>query len=100
MNNEVRLIDANALKDKIIGDSAIKCGTVFQHIILHIEHAPTIEAEPVRRGEWNQVDECDDTYYSCTACGEEWITIDGTPAENNMNYCPHCGAKMDGGETK
>ena len=39
-----------------------------------------------------------DIHYECSACGESWSTIDGTPAENNMNYCPQCGAKMDGGQ--
>ena len=23
------------------------------------------------------------------------INIDGTPTENNLFYCPHCGAKMN-----
>jgi hypothetical protein len=24
----------------------------------------------------------------------EWETIDGTPKENHMNYCPQCGGKI------
>ena len=34
-------------------------------------------------------------YYDCSACGESWTTIEGTPWNNDMNYCPHCGAKME-----
>lgn len=37
-----------------------------------------------------------DTYYDCSVCGESWLTIEGTPWGNGMNYCPHCGAKMEG----
>ena len=39
--------------------------------------------------DWNM-----ETIYKCSACKEEFVTIDGTPAENLWNYCPHCGAKM------
>ena len=28
------------------------------------------------------------------SCGVEWSLIDGTPAENKMNYCPSCGKKL------
>lgn len=26
-----------------------------------------------------------------TNCGHTFIIINGTPAENNMKYCPYCG---------
>lgn len=29
-----------------------------------------------------------------TQCGEVFTLIHGTPAENNYNYCPHCGFKI------
>jgi hypothetical protein len=29
-----------------------------------------------------------------TECGLEWETIDGTPKENHMNYCPKCGGEI------
>jgi DNA-directed RNA polymerase subunit RPC12/RpoP len=48
------------------------------------------------RGEWEEIE--DDwnmeTIYKCSVCEEEFVTIDGTPADNLWNYCPHCGAKM------
>ena len=48
-------------------------------------------------GEWVEKDDgFGGVYYDCTACGCSWTTIDGTPMENNMNYCPECGAKMTG----
>lgn len=50
-------------------------------------------------GEWIEKDDgFGGVYYDCTACGCSWTTIDGTPFENNMNFCPECGAKMKGGE--
>lgn len=35
--------------------------------------------------------------WRCSICGNK-ISLDGTPIENGLNYCPNCGAKMDGGK--
>lgn len=54
-------------------------------------------AEPQRkRGKWIERDE--DCTWECSACGEPWTLIEGTPKQNGMNYCPNCGAKMEGDE--
>lgn len=53
--------------------------------------------EPERmKGRWEEFDY--DNSYRCTACGEIWTLSDGTPEENNMNYCSFCGADMRGEE--
>lgn len=50
---------------------------------------------PVVYGRWVENDDgWGGVYYTCTACGEDWTTVDGTPMENNMNFCPKCGAMM------
>ena len=57
-----------------------------------IAHGVTVQ----ECAEWEEIE--DDwnmeTIYKCSACKEEFVTIDGTPADNLWNYCPHCGAKM------
>lgn len=63
---------------------------------------PAADVQPIRHGRWNEEspDYLDgDSVYVCSACGETWTLIEGTPLDNNMHYCPNCGAKMDGGET-
>lgn len=46
-------------------------------------------------GEWiEHEDDWCGTFYTCSVCKCDWTTIDGTPQENNMRYCPECGAKM------
>ena len=51
--------------------------------------------QPQKVGRWIEKDGYDcDVYYDCSACGNSWTTIDGTPWDNGMNYCPCCGAKM------
>lgn len=33
--------------------------------------------------------------FQCSNCKEEFVLISGSPKENEYNYCPHCGCKMD-----
>lgn len=36
-----------------------------------------------------------DTAWQCSACGEEWVFLEGTPKENNYKHCCKCGAKIN-----
>ncbi len=97
----MRLIDADALKAKLkIGTSTATYSDYCngycdarQVDLDAIDAAPTIEAEPVRHGRWNYRHEDDWCY--CTACGTDAEGSDGECLETD--YCPHCGARMDGG---
>ena len=51
-----------------------------------IESLPTID--PVKHGRW--VNEANCRVVFCSECGEEMLWA--------SDYCPNCGAKMDGGE--
>ena len=55
-----------------------------------------LQAQLPKRGEWKETEMGwdGDTAWVCSVCGEPWTLIDGTPKENNMNFCPNCGAKM------
>lgn len=89
----MRLIDADALP-KYTG-YALSANEVAKAV----ENAPTIEAEPVRRGRWIEKEGYNgDTYYDCSICLESWSMIEGTPWDNGMAYCPHCGARMEAEE--
>ena len=59
--------------------------------------------QSVKRGKWEEISEYNgwgDTHYRCSVCGEEWYLEDGTPKQNNMNFCPRCGADMRKGESE
>lgn len=59
------------------------------------EMAEELLKEQRKKGHWIEKEDYNmDTYYDCSVCGESWTTIEGTPWENGMNYCPHCGADM------
>ena len=46
------------------------------------------------KGSWLRYDEEESNAWQCSVCHEVWQLMDGTPAENGMNYCQHCGAEM------
>lgn len=79
----MRLIDADALP-RYTG-YALSATEVAKAV----ENAPTIEAEPVRRGRWvdHQYKEFPVGRYECSVCG----------ARHDMpwDYCPNCGARME-----
>lgn len=53
--------------------------------------------ENQKTGHWIEKEDYNgDTYYDCSECGESFCLIEGTPTDNLYNYCPSCGAKMEG----
>ena len=61
-----------------------------------IAEFPSVEPER-KKGKWiEQDDSWDGVYYECSVCKEAYTLIDGTPSDNNYNFCPNCGADMRG----
>ena len=53
------------------------------------------QVEKVWRGEWQyHPEDYDELTWTCSRCGEVWTLIDGTPDDNNMDFCPACGSPM------
>ena len=96
----MRLIDADALIHRLL-NTKIVAANLFQYanaVTNMIGDAPTIEAEPVRHGYWENANGRPKTYIrKCSVCGKEaYFCGRGC----SYKYCPNCGAKMDGGGTK
>lgn len=109
----MRLIDADALINDIMTEYGVDpyyfAGTDIDGIrafansliIERIASQPTVDAEPVRHGRWEYHSNPnirggmnpEDAYCSC--CGYHVDTT--TVNYDDYNYCPNCGAKMDGG---
>ena len=110
MERQARLIDANILKEEMVKDLAntmrmteMHKGDMALRVLNRIDEAPTIEAEPVRHGTWigieydGYADGCP-VYdlWECSECKHEHKGEEDTLTD----YCPDCGAKMDGKDTQ
>ena len=94
----MRLVDADALKAKVeIGaeiaklkfdeDMAVVAEAVKECISEVLDSAPTIEAEPVRRGKWIEKWFGYGYKVRCSKCG--------CLADQMTDYCSNCGARME-----
>ena len=96
----MRLIDADALKDKFRGTNANGINLELdRYAIKCIDDAPTIVQER-KKGRWiaHYLGKWKDVPwgYDCSECGA-WFVI-GQEYITKYNYCPHCGAHMEGEE--
>lgn len=94
-SSEKRLIDADALIHRLL-NTKIVAANLFQYanaVTNMIGDAPTIEAEPVRHGYWENANGRPKTYIrKCSVCGKEaYFCGRGC----SYKYCPNCGAKME-----
>lgn len=71
---------------------------------LALDKVPAADVVAVVHGRWivteeyNDVIEMDVVKYTCSACGE--YRLSATGLSQATNYCPNCGAKMDGGDAE
>ena len=76
--------------------NGLKCRACWvDDMVGDIEDTPAADVAPVVHGRW----------LSKNPHGYEWTFVcsncdyvDGYPFNGRHNYCPNCGAKMDGGE--
>ena len=47
-----------------------------------------------KKGHWIYYNNGIEEYYECSACGNAFVLIEGSPKENDYNFCPNCGADM------
>ena len=59
----------------------------------YIEILPAADVAPVRHGRWIEHEKYTfGVMYDCSICGNRILDTG-----HSWNYCPNCGAKMDGG---
>ena len=86
----MRLIDADAADvDKIMCYYSGHCR--IEDVQEWLDDLPTIDAAPVRRGEWKKEPYLLGWTHRCNRCGENY----GMP-HGMFNFCPNCGADMRG----
>lgn len=83
--------ESNEKKDKHGLKCAIDTRRSLLAMISRVKEAPTIEAEPVRRGHWIWLEPYGAHHTrrrKCSKCGE-------VKAQGLTNFCPNCGARME-----
>ncbi len=79
----MRLIDADALKEKAFG----KRGGLIH--TSDVDAMPTIEPEQ-KHGWWIETESDDPCFYRCSECKRM--------VDEDFRFCPNCGARMDKGD--
>jgi rubrerythrin len=80
--------------DDIIKARAESCMASLIEMKLRIEKLPSAQPEP-KTGRWiadGQKQKHGNEWMHCSVCGFSDIDVPAT----HTNYCPHCGAKMEG----
>lgn len=65
-----------------------------------VRTSPTADVVEVKQGKWyrHTKKEHGDTCFHCSVC--EKMALSDCLVWELTDYCPHCGAKMDGGKTE
>lgn len=82
----------NGLSKGGCGDYPLYCLAINDCMNV-LNEMPAADVAPVRHGCWIN----ENFYTHCSACGKMAI-YDKYGQEFESDYCPHCGAKMDGGD--
>ena len=61
-------------------------------VLQSILRTPTVDAEPVRHGRWDESEILDECFWVCSCCK---FTSTALAAPQLYKYCPSCGARMD-----
>ena len=97
MANEKRLIDVERAKRATYEE--IFWTESEQAAVRHfLAKFPRVDAVEVVHGHWKIFDDgygCE--LMSCSVCKAEFYDGDNDTVDHTHNYCPNCGAKMDGG---
>ena len=97
MANEKRLIDPTGYKSFLVRyikelhevDAPMIAGAV-ERCLQKLEEQPTVDAVEVVHGQWKEPYQL---YVVCSECGTGYVKYEFI---ERANYCPNCGAKMDG----
>ena len=94
----MRLIDADALVEnlELIAKYQPDCKqSTILGVCATIRATKAVDAEPVRHGYWIQSKSVP-AYHSCSYCHAAHKMHESCNTYVLLNYCPNCGAKMDG----
>ncbi len=86
--------------DALKGVELFQCGWAEIEAVQsdYIERLPAADVAPVVHGEWYLLDDCANAGLYCSVCSRRVHREEFSYKKLRSKYCPHCGAKMDGGK--
>lgn len=80
----------------------------IESVLEYVENLPAADVVPVKHGRWECVydDSTGETYITCSHCKNIrtvngcFVSTDGKSCYFEDDYCPNCGAQMDGEEAQ
>ena len=91
--------EAQSAFEELGGESGI-IAEAFEDLANELEDFPAADVAPVRRGKWvhSHYENCSEQFeiVKCSCCGHEAYAM--AFYVRGGNYCPNCGARMDGAE--
>lgn len=97
---ELKALKADYWDDDGYGRETIQYYDTMLALNMAIE---ALEQKP-KTGHWILIDK-EKNKWRCTHCielgkNDWWKLNEGTPQDNHMDFCPHCGAKMQEAESE
>lgn len=77
-------------------NKVFKMQELFKAVMYVGDKCPTVEER--KTGHWQSDVVVMRMVYTCSVCGERSLCEEGDYDPVLSNYCPNCGAKMEGGE--
>ena len=94
IDREATVESLNALKPFLRDKGQVQ---LLRRVMNHIGKIPAADVKPVVHGRWDiRTDDYDCEYAKCSECGEEFYDANDDTIDIIFNYCPNCGARMDG----
>jgi hypothetical protein len=112
MANEKRLIDANDVLDRLAIEASYRAteypvvSATLKATMMLVDSSPTVDAVEVVHGRWEDIygGKYANPRFRCSVCKAKALYVNVLNGLGNWideqelsNYCPNCGAKMDGG---
>lgn len=79
------------------------CCTTEGEVVILLKRLAELEkadVEEVKHGEWITIYSENGYHKECSVCGSRWMLDSKEHLCKETNYCPNCGAKMDGGKAE
>lgn len=97
MTDYIRREDALFALRKAERGGSMTALTQLERAYAEIREMPAADVAEVGHGQWYVLDDCANAGLYCSACSRRVHREEFAYKNLKSKYCPHCGARMDGG---